>query len=184
MDERQNLGTAMLDKLRWAGFISIWVSVVVIPLGTQYRTNSPRNWEYLATAARKIEARNPGVKVSGAQMAFGSLFIVPFMSAYCVVIAALVPRSGTVVVREAVRWNRSVGLLAAGAFGGGCLMGAAFGVERCWSSFSWGFDTLGVGYLIAALGLVLGAVSLARGSLAEWAENQEGRKPGKMNFEL
>jgi hypothetical protein len=51
----------------------------------------------------------------------------------------------TVVVHEVGRWKHDVGLLAAGVFGGGCLIGAVAGIGKCWFSFSWGFDTLELG---------------------------------------
>ena len=149
---------AMLKCPLLAGFALIWLSVAVIPVGTHFRVNSPN---YIVTTAREIGASNPGLDITGTQMMIGSWFAVPFMIAYCVVIGGIFT-TGALVIHDATRRNSPIGRLAAGVFAVGCLIGAIASCAKCWYSFSWGYDTLGVGYLLAALALSLGVVGSVR----------------------
>ena len=97
-------------------------------------------------------------------MIFGDFEDVSF--AFCFYLGiAMMFTAGAVVVHVMNLWKRDVGLLAAGAFGIGCLFGAVIGIAECASGFGWGFNALAVGYLMATEGLILGTIGLVRQSL-------------------
>lgn len=73
---------------------------------------------------------------------------------------------GGLCVRVGKRWHRELALVAAGAFGMGCLAGAVIGLGEAVRSFHWGFATLGVGFLLSAAGLSVGGLGVVRSSVA------------------
>lgn len=139
-----------------AGFFLIWASVVIIPLGTHLQTQAPGFPEYERQVFARIAAAHPGRDL-GPGMAFA--FAWPFTTGFCVFIGLLYS-GGVLVVRRLVQWKRDDGLLVAGAFGLGCLAGALLGLGEAMESFRCGFAVLGLGYILSAAGLGVGAIGL------------------------
>ena len=154
------------------GFMLVWMSVFVLPIGTYYKLTSPQYMEWAA-----IEMQPEALR---AQMIFGKSEDVSFTFCFYLGIA-MIFTAGTIVVHVMNLWRRDVGLLAAGAFGIGCLFGAVLGIAECASGFGWGFNALGVGYLMATAGLILGAIGLVRQSLVA-SKKQVCRADIKVRF--
>jgi hypothetical protein len=83
-------------------------------------------------------------------------YAVLFGSCFCVFVG-LVFTGNVIGLRTLARGRRHGLLLAAGTFAVGCLFGAFLGVREAIQSFNWGFAVLGIGYLLSAAGLVVGA---------------------------
>ena len=143
-----------------AGLVLIWASVPAITVGTHLQTQSPRFEAYrLATIREEAgpgqdERLNPAGRMAlelSSTWQFGCCFSGFF---------ALLFTAGGLGIRAAGRWHRELALVAAGAFGLGCLTGAAIGAGEALRSFHWGFLTLGVGFLLSAAGLGVGGLGM------------------------
>jgi hypothetical protein len=135
-----------------AGFVLLWLSVVVIPLGTRFQTESLPFAEYERRAIADTVAANSGFKPHAGFLAFAW----PFAGCFCLFIGLLFS-GGVLVVRCLAQWDRTMGLLAAVVFGLGCHAGTLLGFKEAVDSFHWGFVVLGMGYLLSAAGLAFGA---------------------------
>ena len=143
------------------GFVLIWASVVAITVGTQLQTQSPRFEEYRLATIRGELGTEPGEQLNPAgRMALEVSFTWQFGCCFSGFFALLFT-TWVIGIRAIGRWQRDAALLAAGAFGLGCLTGAALGVGEALRNFHWGFVTLGVGFLLSAAGLALGGLGSA-----------------------
>jgi hypothetical protein len=148
----------LLRKLLGVGLITLWASVVVITFGTHLQTQSPRFKEYQKAMIDEVSASNHG-KDFGPGIGIGIVLSTawPLVGCFCVFVALLFS-GGVYQLRAIAVWNRDVALLATGAFSLGCLCGAFVGLGEALDSFQWGFTVLGIGYLLSAVGLILGSI--------------------------
>ncbi len=139
-----------------AGLLLIWASVGVIAIGTHLQTQSPRFGEFQRGEFQRAEiARlNPAGR-KALMLSFTWQFACGLSGFF-----ALLFTVGGLCVRVAKRWHQDLALVAAGAFGLGCLAGAVIGLGETVRSFHWGFATLGVGFLLSAAGLSVGGLGV------------------------
>lgn len=141
-----------------AGLALIWASVPVISYGTHLLTLSPRfaefeKWNITEQAGTGGEERlNPAGRMV-LELSF------TWQYAFCISgFFACLFTAGVLGIRAVGRWHRRLALLAAAAFGLGCLAGTVLGVGEAVRSFHWGVATLGAGFLLSAAGLGVGGV--------------------------
>lgn len=140
-----------------AACVMVWASVAVIPFGTHLQTQSPRFPEYERQYMADIIAARPG-EDHGPNFDFLA-FSWPVVGYFC----AFVGLAFTIGLSASLglqRCNRVIGVIAAVVFGLGCVAGVRLGLAEAAESFRWGFGVLGAGYLIAAVGLGLGALCM------------------------
>lgn len=126
-----------------AGFVLIWASVAVITWGTYLRTLSPGSEEYEEKVIRHFAGDGTEKRLNPAgRMALVTMFRWQFVGCYCAFIGLLFT-GGVLFLRALARWKRDFALVALGAFGLGCLVGAYLGVGEAVENFRWGFDVLG-----------------------------------------
>jgi hypothetical protein len=143
-----------------AGLVLIWVSVAAITVGTHLQTLSPRFKEFRLATIREEAGTGPGERLNPAgRMALELSFTWQYGCCFSGFFALLFTAGG-LGIRAAGRWNRELALVAAGAFGLGCLVGAALGAGEALRSFRWGFFALGVGFLFSGAGLGLGGLGV------------------------
>lgn len=139
------------------GIVLIWTSVIVIPYGAYIQTYSPNLREYEAYETARMSAaglRGPG---AGIGLALSSFW--PFVIAVYAAIG-LFFIFGILVVRFIARWNRMLALLASGIILTGCFLGAFAQVQEAIAHLRWGFIVRGAGDLLAAGGLIIGALGV------------------------
>ena len=153
--ERFEAGVLSRNCLR-AGFLLIWTSVLIIPIGTYLQIKAPGFEKYQKKLEAEMEARNPEADAGPAMFA-AMVFAVPTMCCFSLLIG-LMFTFGMSIVYSLTLWRRDVGLLVAGVFLGGCLLGSLLSIVEGLQGFHWGFNVLGVGYLVSAAGLALGGV--------------------------
>ena len=138
------------------GIVLIWTSVIVISYGTYLQVFSPNYQEYEQHIVTKITSQNPG-KDLGFALTLISAW--PFTAAFCAAIGLLFI-FGVLTLRLIAVWSRDFMLVASGIFTSGCLLGSLLGIGEAIDSLRWGFIALSVGYLLAAGGLIFGAVGV------------------------
>ncbi len=149
---------------RCAGVVLIWVSAVIITLGTLDQTTSPRFAEYMNQGVAEYEASHPGAEIEvGPTVIIAPLILFPLMGCFCYLVG-LMFTAGAATVHLLPLWRRDAGLFAAGVFGYCCLIGLVLSIWAFLDKFGWGFTVLGVGYLTSGAGFVMGAV----GSAGQW----------------
>ena len=143
-----------------AGLVLLWASVPLVTAGAYDRTLSPWFGEYQRRAIREEVGTGPGERLNPAgRMALLLSFSWQFECLASGSVAALFT-TGVFGIRALGRRNRDVSLLAAGAFGLAALLGAGAAAGEATDSFRWGFAVLGIGYLVAAVGLAAGGVGV------------------------
>ena len=163
-----------------AGLVLIWASVAAISVGTHLQTLSPQ----FEAAIREQTGPGPEERLNPAgRMALELSFTWQFGCCFSGFFALLFT-VGVFGIRAVGRWRRELALLAAGAFGLGCLAGAVLGVGEAVRSFHWGFATLGVGFLLSAAGLGVGGAGAVWSQLgaapdAEPGAAADGPKAGR-----
>ena len=143
-----------------AACIMVWASVLAIPYGTHLQTQSPRFPEFERQYVADIIAASPGEDL-GPNMFFLA-FSWPIIGFFCALVG-LAFTAGLFVSLGLQRWNRVIGVIAAAAFGLGCVAGVILGLVEAAECFRWGFAILGAGYLMSAVGLGLGALCMVGG---------------------
>ena len=143
------------------GLVLIWASVAAITAGTHLQTQSRQFEEFRLATIREQAGPGPGERLNPAgRMALELSFTWQFGCCFSGFFALLFT-AGVFGIRAVGRRHRELALVAAGAFGLGCLGGAALGVGEALRSFGWGFVTLGVGFLLSAAGLGVGGLGVA-----------------------
>ena len=87
---------------------------------------------------------------------------------------ALVFTASVLGIRAVGGWHRGLALVAAGAFGLGCLAGSVLGVGEAVRSFDWGFVTFGAGFLLSAAGLGVGGAGAVWSKLGAAPDAEPG----------
>jgi hypothetical protein len=135
-----------------AGIVLIWGSAFIIPLGTHFQTVHPKYAEYRNWVLEETKL-NPAGRVG---LMLGLDYAVVFASCFCCFTGLVF--TGCVLGIRNLAWRGRSGLgLAASTFAVGCFVGRLLGLREAIESFSWGFESLGTGYLVSAVGLTFGA---------------------------
>lgn len=149
-----------MGRACWIAGLLIWASVAVISVGTHLRTLSPRFEEFRLATILKLAGSGPDERLNPAgRMVIELSFMWQFGCGFSGFFALLFT-AGVFGIRAVGRRHRELALMATGAFGLGCMAGAASGVGEAVRSLHWGFSTLGVGFLLSAAGLGVGAPGL------------------------
>jgi len=141
-----------------SGLVLIWFSVATITVGTHFQIQSPRFAEFERRTTDQHAGTGDEERLNPAgRMALVLSFTWQFACCFSGFFALLFT-AGSLGIRAIGRWHRELGLLAAGAFGLGCLAGTTLGVGAAVKNFHWGFVTLAAGYLLSAAGLGVGGL--------------------------
>jgi hypothetical protein len=144
-----------------AALALIWASVAFITVGAHLQTQSPRFEEYRLAVIQEAVGSGPGERLNPVgRMALEFCFSWQYGCCVSVFFACLYT-IGVIGIRAVERSHRKLALVAAVAFGLGCLVGAVLGAREALRSFHWGFVILGVGFLLSAAGLSAGGLGMA-----------------------
>jgi hypothetical protein len=141
-----------------AGLFLIWGCVPLISVGTYLQTQSPQFAAYREKVVREVLGPAEHLNRAG-HLAFEFTFSWQFGVCFSAFFACLFTAGGA-IIRVITRRYRDCGLLLAGAFGLGCLVGAGLGLGEMFRSFLWGFVTLGQGYGWSAVALGVGGLGV------------------------
>jgi hypothetical protein len=158
-----------LPKLLIPGFIFLWFSVVLIPLGAYDQTNASNYQEYtdasIRDSANSWDSDNPGGVALLVVFFFWPIYIT-FHMVYCIVIGLIF--SGSIaLIMAALRWKRDLGLFLAGAFALGSVVGILISWGVAMENFLWGHNIKGIGYLFSGAGLGLALLGIVSYSLTK-----------------